>query len=104
VPCDPQAADAALIEGRLPDGELLGGERVRLARLLATDETGARGDDDGGLATRYPSFRIRRRQIEDEVAMSLSTTMGSFDDIQRCPSGDRLDTGPASWRPSRPDR
>jgi hypothetical protein len=69
--CDPQSADAVLIERRLPGGELLGRECVALIRFLAADNTGAHGGDDGGLTTKHPSFRIRWRQTEDEVLLIL---------------------------------
>jgi hypothetical protein len=69
--CDPQSADAVLIDRRLPGGELLGRERVTLVRLLSADDAGADGEDHRGLTPSDPSVRIRRRQIEDAVALVL---------------------------------
>src|SRR6266567_8816784 len=87
--CGPQSADAVSIERRLPSGEFFGREHVPLVRLLATDDTGARGDDDGGLTTKHPSFRIRWRQTEDEVVLVYDNGFVRRHPVP--PPGNRLD-------------
>jgi hypothetical protein len=67
--CDPQTGNAASVERRLPAGQLLIGEQVALTRFLASDDAGARSDDDGRLAARRPPLCVRWGQDEGGLAL-----------------------------------
>src|SRR3984893_12950708 len=67
--CARQPGNAASVERRLPAAQLLVGEQVALTRFLASDDAGARSDNDGRLAARRPPLCVRWGQDEGGLAL-----------------------------------
>jgi hypothetical protein len=57
-----QAGNTGPIEHPLPTGEFLFGKGVELTRFFTAEDPGPHGNENGGLATRWPALGLRRRQ------------------------------------------